>query len=375
MVLDLLSFFVGFILLLLLFIVVINHKKDKKLNVFFLVILGAVGSQRFLHGLDTFDLVGFYWNPFQGNLIFPFFKFAGYYLFFENQLFKNTPFKKIVLHAIAPGLIALIISILHPSLVFVQVAFLLFSSVYIGLAFFLLWKHVYNKKNYKELVHFQFIKVWVSVLFGFYVLMFLLSNYIFLSQSPETFTRMYAQFYNSSALFWFFIILYILKNPVILYGEQLLLEKINNTTKEEVIVWRPKKREPTEKEDFEVEKKVMGKVDEIIFALKKYEKEVLEEFEALSTLKEVAFQLEYPQSHLKYVFTYYSYCSFSEYQTILKIKYALKLIKSGYLDTRTVDSLAIRCQFKTRSTFYKNFKKQIGYTPTEYQSALTTLSK
>jgi AraC-like DNA-binding protein len=375
MVLDLLSFFVGFILLLLLFIVVINHKKDKKLNIFFLVVLGAVGSQRFLHGLDTFNLVDSYWNPFQGNLIFPFFKIMGYYLFFENQLLKSTPYKKIALHLFAPAVIALIISVLHPSLILVQVTFLLFSSVYIGLAFFLLWKHVYNKKNYKELIHFQSIKVWVTILFGFYVLMFLLSNYIFLSQAPETFTRMYTQFYNSSALFWFFIILFILKNPVILYGEQVLLEKINNTTKEEVIVWRSKKQEPTEKEDLEVEKKVGDKVAEIIFALKKWETEVLEDFLELPNLKEVAFQLEYPQSHLKYVFTYYSYCTFSEYQTILKIKYALKLIKLGYLDTRTVDSLATRCHFKTRSTFYKNFKKQIGYTPTEYQAALTTLSK
>jgi hypothetical protein len=46
-----------------------------------------------------------------------------------------------------------------------------------------------------------------------------------------------------------------LKNPVILYGEQLLLEKINASSKEDVSVWRNKKKGNTEEEDLEVEKK------------------------------------------------------------------------------------------------------------------------
>ena len=337
--------------------------------------LAIAGTHRFLQGLEVFELVGAFWNPFQGNLILPFFKYVGFYLFLDNLLFKTTPYKKVALHFLPPSLIAIFSSLFDPSLGLIQVIFLIFSSVYIGLAFLLIWKHIYNRKNYRELVYFQSIKIWATILFGTFVLMFFLSNYIFLSQSIETYNRMFTRFYNESSIIWFFIVLYVLKNPVILYGEQLLLEKINNATKEEVIVWKSKKQDPTEKVDLEVEKKVVGKVDEIIFALKKFEHEVLEEFVELPSLKQLSFQLDYPQSHLKYVFAYYSYCTFSEYQTVLKIKYALKLIKSGYLDTRTLDSLAIRCQFTNRSTFYKNFKKQIGYSPTEYQTALAALSK
>jgi AraC-like DNA-binding protein len=70
------------------------------------------------------------------------------------------------------------------------------------------------------------------------------------------------------------------------------------------------------------------------------------------------------------VFTYYSFCTFGEYQNNLKIKFALKLIKEGYLDTRTIDSLAARCLFANKRTFYRNFKKWVGYTPSEYQAQL-----
>ncbi|MFM2250324.1 MAG: hypothetical protein RLZZ358_1251, partial [Bacteroidota bacterium] len=100
--------------------------------------------------------------------------------------------------------------------------------------------------------------------------------------------------------------------------------------------------------------------------------ELLEEFVVLPSLKELAFKLDYPQSHLKYVFNYYSFCSFSEYQNNLKIKYALKLIKAGYLDTRTIDSLATRCLFANRRTFYRNFNKWVGFTPTEYLAQISS---
>ena len=168
------------------------------------------------------------------------------------------------------------------------------------------------------------------------------------------------------------MIIYILKNPVILYGQQLLLKNINTSSKEDLVVWRSIKLEPTEAEDLELEKKVKSKVDEIIFAIKKYEEKLLQDLVEVPTLKELAFELDYPQSHLKYVFNYYSFCSFSEYQNNLKIKYALKLIKAGYLDTRTIDSLATRCLFSNRRTFYRNFNKCVGFTPTEYQAQISS---
>ena len=370
MVFNLLSFFVGFLLLLLLFIVLVNHKKDKKLNIFFLIIIAVAGLQRFLHGLEVFGIGGEFFNPFQENLIFPFFKFVGLFLFFENLLLKRASFKKIILHFLFPLLVAGVNVAVNPSLGVIQVVFLLFTTVYLVFTLHLVWKYVFSRRSIKETLHFQSIKLWVYALSAFFILFFLLSNYLLLTSTGETMDHKFPRFYAASSVLWLLFVVFILKNPLLLHGEQVLLQKLNSFKKEEVIVWKNNKKEPTDAEDLEVEKKVMEKVDEIVFAIKKNEKELLENFVLLPSLKEFAFQLNYPQSHIKYVFKYYAYCSFSEYQNILKIKYALKLIKAGYLDSHTIDSLSLGCLFTHRSTFYKTFKKLTGYTPTEYQLAL-----
>lgn len=370
MVFALLSFFVGFALLLLVFFVWINNQKDRKLNVYFLIVLAVAGAQRFLQGVEAFGLIASFKNPFVGNFMYQFFMVVVVYLFFDNLLHKITPRRKVMLHLVFPTLFAGVSILFNLDLELVKVVFFLFSTLYVVLPAVLIWKYVYRRKNYKELLHFQSIKTWATFMFSIYGIIYILSNYYFITGSQQGVNAFFVQFYDASSLVWLVIVLYILKNPIILYGEQLLLKNLNAASTEELVVWRGAKLEPTEKEDLEVEKKVSEKVEKLIFAIKEFELGLFEKFVELPTLKELAFQLNCPQSHLKYVFKYHSYYSYSEYQTILKVKYALKLIKSGYLDIHTIDSLAVSCLFSQRSTFYYSFKKLIGYTPTEYQSAL-----
>jgi AraC-like DNA-binding protein len=370
MVFILLSFFVGFALLLLVFFVWINNQKDKKLNIYFLVILVVAGMQRFLQGIEAFGLIASFKNPFVGNFMYQFFMVVVVYLFFDNLLYKITSRRKVMLHLVFPTLFAGVSILFNLDLELVKVVFFLFSTLYVLLPAVLIWKYVYQRKNYKELLHFQSIKTWATFMFSIYGIIYVLSNYYFITGSQQGVNAFFVQFYDASSLVWLVIVFYILKNPIILYGEQLLLKNLNAASIEELVVWRGVKLEPTEKEDLEVEKKISDKVEKLIYAIKEFEQGLLEKFVELPSLKELAFQLNCPQSHLKYVFKYHSYCSYSEYQTILKVKYALKLIKSGYLDIHTIDSLAVSCLFSQRSTFYYSFKKLIGYTPTEYQSAL-----
>lgn len=370
MVFTLLSFFVGFALLLLVFFVWINNQKDKKLNIYFLLILVVAGMQRFLQGIEAFGLIASFKNPFVGNFMYQFFMVVVVYLFFDNLLYKITPRRKVMLHLVFPTLFAGVSILFNLDLELVKVVFFLFSTLYVVFPSVLIWKYVYQRKNYKELLHFQSIKTWATFMFSIYGIIYILSNYYFITGSQQGVNAFFVQFYDASSLVWLVIVFYILKNPIILYGEQLLLKNLNAASTEELVVWRGVKLEPTEKEDLEVEKKVSEKVEKLIYAIKEFELGLLEKFVELPSLKELAFQLNCPQSHLKYVFKYHSYCSFSEYQTILKVKCALKLIKSGYLDIHTIDSLAVSCLFSQRSTFYYSFKKLIGYTPTEYQSAL-----
>ena len=372
MLLAFLSFIVGLALLVLVFSVLVSRKNDKNLNIYSLLILASAGIQRFLQGIEEFKLIDSFKNPFVDNFLHQFFMLVFAYLFFDNLLFKKTPVKKVILHLVFPTLFVLVYSLFNLNPGLIKLVFFLFSSLYVLLPGLLIWKFIYKRKNYKELIHFQTIKNWTYFTFGIYFSFYLIYNYVFVNNPQTIGTGYFIQFYQITALIWLFMIIYILKNPVILYGQQLLLKNISTSSKEELVVWRSIKLEPTEAEDLELEKKVKSKVDEIIFAVKKYEEKLLQELVEVPTLKELAFELDFPQSHLKYVFNYYSFCSYSEYQNNLKIKYALKLIKAGYLDTRTIDSLATRCLFANRRTFYRNFNKWVGFTPTEYQAQISS---
>ena len=372
MLLAFLSFIVGLALLVLVFSVLFSRKNDKNLNIYSLLILASAGIQRFLQGVEEFKLIDSFKNPFVDNFLHQFFMLVFAYLFFDNLLFKKAPVKKVILHLVFPTLFGLVHSFFNLDTGLVKLVLFLFSSLYVLLPGLLIWKFIYKRKNYKELIHFQTIKNWTYFTFGIYFSFYLIYNYVFVNNPQTIGTGYFIQFYHTTALIWLAMIIYILKNPVILYGQQLLLKNINTSSKEDLVVWRSIKLEPTEAEDLELEKKVKSKVDEIIFAIKKYEEKLLQDLVEVPTLKELAFELDYPQSHLKYVFNYYSFCSFSEYQNNLKIKYALKLIKAGYLDTRTIDSLATRCLFANRRTFYRNFNKWVGFTPTEYQAQISS---
>jgi AraC-like DNA-binding protein len=375
MVLNLLSFFVGLILLMLIAIVLMNHKKDKKLNGFFLIILAIAGIQRFTNGLQVFEIIESAAKPFQSSLLFSFFIPPIYYLFFDNLLFRKISKNRIFLHVSFPIITVSAAIIFGLDRSTLQAIFPVYSTVYIVFLARIIWENFFKKKNHKELVYFQSNKKWFLIMFVVFVSIYLSANYMFFTRINNPEKNLLNGFYNLTSFVWLFIVIYVLTNPVILYGEQILLEKINKSTKDEIEVWRETKKAKTEKEDIEVEKKVKHKVEEIIFALKKSENELFQNFQSLPTLKELAFQLDYPQSHLKYIFKYYSHCTYGEYQNILKIKYAMKLIRSGYLDSRTIDSLSLECLFTNRSTFFQNFKKLTGYAPTEYQIALAAISK
>ena len=370
MALSLLSFIVGFALLLLVFSVLVNRQKGKMLNIYLLLTLGACGIQHILIGVEKLDLVASFENPLKDDIYQHFFILVFAYLFYDNLLYKITPFKKVLLHLIFPTLFTLFCILFSPSFLIIKVVLFLFDNIYVFSMGFLIWKHVYRRKNYKELIHYQSIKTWALFTYSIIIVFYFIFNYVLLTAPLENQNGYLLQYYETIFPIWIFFIIYIFRNPVILYGEQLLLRNLKKANPEEIVAWRSIKLEPTEQEDLDLERKVKPKVEAIIFAIKKFEEELLENFAALPSLKELAFKLDYPQSHLKYVFTYYSFCTFGDYQNNLKIKFALKLIKAGYLDTRTIDSLASRCLFANKRTFYRNFKKWVGYTPSEYQSQL-----
>ena len=85
------------------------------------------------------------------------------------------------------------------------------------------------------------------------------------------------------------------------------------------------------------------------------------------TVAFLSHQLSIPKSYLTYLFTYHSQSRGNDYINLIKVLKSQRLIKAGYLEDKTIDSLAQECNFNSRITFFKNFKKIMGSNPSEYR--------
>ena len=368
--LSILSFFVGGVLLLLVSVSLFDTKRDIKTSIFFLAILSISGVQRVIFGLSSFKILGTFANPFEQSLLFAFFIPPIYYLFFEGLLHQQISRKNIPLHF---GLSLLIVSLsqgLDWSKSINQTVFLVYSSGYIARLIYLVWTSFAKRKSQRELLYFKSIRVWAYLMMAAFLLIYAFANFIYGKALEDTEEKVLGEFYGLTSFLWLFICFYLLRNPRILYGELRLLEHINQVAPEEIAIWRSKKKGQTNPQDLGVEKQIAPRVESLLFSLKKMEQAWAEELLEVPSLKSLSFQLDCPQSHVKYLFKYYGNFSFGEYVNVLRINYSITLIRKGYLLTHTIDSLSKKTLFVSGNTFYLNFKKLTGESPSEYHAHL-----
>lgn len=359
------SFFVGFSFLLLIAINVLNKRIKHKVNIYFLVILGIAGMQRFLHGLEVFGIVKPFIDNNKSRLLFTFFIPPIYFLFFKTLLNRKTPLKKDLILFLITVIIIATSLILNFSKTYNKLLFFIYSTTYLVVIIVMVYKYIYKLKNLKEFAYYNSIKNWSFIMLTLFIILYLSSNYILNTNSYSQNYIVLYKYYNVSTFIWLFILIYLLINPVILYGNEFLLKNLKKSNTEEIPTWRIRKVKTTEKTDLEIEKKVHPNLESIFVKIKKYEIDLDNDFATFS-LQKLSLDLKLPQSHLKYIYKYYCYYSFSQYQNVLRIKYAILLIKSGYLSNQTIDSLSTQCFFTNRSTFFKNFKKITGLSPSDY---------
>jgi AraC-like DNA-binding protein len=368
--LSILSFFVGGVLLLLVSVSLVDAKRDLKSSIFFLAILTISGLQRVIFGLSSFQVLGPFANPFEQSLLFAFFIPPIYYLFFEGLLHQKISKKNLPLHF---GLSFLLVGLslgLDWNKSINQTVFLVYSTGYSAGLIVLVWRYFTKRKSQREQVYFKSIRIWAYLMLVAFLLIYGFANFIYGKALEDTQEKVLGEFYGLTSFLWMFICFYLLRNPRILYGELRLLEHINAVVPEEIAIWRPKKKGQTDPQDLNVEKQIAPRVETLLFTIKKMEQTWSEELLEVPSLKTLSFQLDCPQSHLKYLFKYYGNFTFGEYVNVLRINFAITLIRKGYLLTHTIDSLSKKTLFVSGNTFYLNFKKLTGESPSEYHAHL-----
>lgn len=368
--LSLISFFVGGVLLLLVSISLLDPKKELKSSGFFLATLSIAGVQRVAFGLVSFQLLSPSMDSSYRPLSFAYFVPVIYYFFFDSLYQQKKSKRKLFFHFGATLLIVVLSMGMNWSSTWHQLIFLIYSSGYYVALAYLVWTYTTKQKSQRELQYFKSIRVWGYVMFGAFTMIFVFSNFIYGSRVGDSQNQVLGEFYGITSLLWLFICFYLLKNPRILYGELRLLDQIHRMAPEEITIWRTKKKGLTSDQDLAVEKLVATRIESLIFALKKLELSWSEELLVVPSIKTLAFQLDFPQSHLKFMFKHYSNFTFGEYVNVLKINYAISLIRKGYLEKYTIGSLSQKVLFNSNYTFYLNFKKLTGESPSDFHAQL-----
>jgi AraC-like DNA-binding protein len=369
MILSLLSFFVGLVLLIIIPIKIFNFKNTEKNNYYFLFILCIAGIQRFVYGLFVFEVIESSYLSFIPYIFYGLFISLLFYLYLKNLLIKTTSFKEDLGHfSVLFILIAISLVLDIKTRKFI---YLLYSTVYLISLIYLLKKTLFAHKNLFEQKQFNSIKNWGILIVLLTMTLYFISNYVSLV-NLESVESTLSQFYSVSALFWLALIIYLMYNPLLLYGREILT--IQHIAKEKDVfkLWSLKLIKKIEKKDIGFKKNITYTNIQMVDSFHKLEQSYFSNFTETPTIEGIAEALNKPQSHIKYFFKYYCNYSFNEYCNILKIKHALLLMEDDYLKNHTIESLSKKCLFNSRITFFHNFKKIIGISPTEY---LKTRSK
>lgn len=366
----LLNFLVGIILLFIFPIILLRRRNIELHNMYLMVFVVFAGLQRCIYALDQLNLFWDYKNPITNNLLASYFIPTIFYLYLKNLLQEKKSKQKDYLYLAAALFIITIKFILNLRPYHGQIIYFVYSSVYIFLFGRLFLAYFFKKKPVKKVAIRKAMKYWILLCFLGMLLFYLLQIYNFSLGTPNDKKQMMVNFYGFSLAPWCIVILYALANPIILYGETYLLKSINKPKEEVMTIWRSSIKKAVSPNDLKTEKMIAPKLENIIHSLKSFEKNLHKNFIQIPNVKELSTSLGIPQMHLKYVFKYYNNYSIKEYQNILKIKYAIILIESNYLDKHTIDSLGKTCLFDSRITFHNNFKKYTNKSVTEYLEKL-----
>lgn len=370
MFLNLLSLLVGFLCLLLVILMVFNTKANRKTNIYLVFILFIAGIQRFLNAIEALELTEKTYSPLKIRPTIALFIIPIYYLFFQRLLKENIKLQKELLHFIIPTLFFLANLFIFDSSINHYV-YAVFSCFYfIGVLFMVV--QFINGKN-RSLIEksiYTAIRTWTFLMTIITFTLVLASNF-FLFNEAETGVYL-NNFYRFSSILWLFAIVYMLKNPVIIFGAQQLLKNIQSNEPQEFLTWSTAPLKPIEEKDKLLHTNILEKIGPIILNIQDCQNSADLVTKMTLNTQTLAKELKIPRSHLEIIFKYYCHYSVNDFSNLVKVSYAISLIKKGYLEKFTIAHLGEACLFNSRFTFSKNFKKFTGFSVSDFLLHQTT---
>lgn len=252
-----------------------------------------------------------------------------------------------------------------------------FILLYLILSYRLLSTSIWFKKDILiNDTHFNLIKNWSVYLFTLNVLGFitlLASFYKELNSESIISGKAFAPFL---VVFWLFMFFKILISPEILYGLPILNKKLitSNTNESDApeierplnTNWILDTASEKSSQDLRLQEKIKSHISSYINGIEKLSREEHIFRNPKASSHDIANKLGVPTSHIVYLFKYHSTIPFSEYRMNSRIQDSLNLIKEGYLNSNTLESLAYKTGFASYNPFFSAFKKITTHSPQDY---------
>lgn len=364
-------------------IIIQKHNNSILVNKNFILVF-SLGSVRFLLRGSIYFMDGY---AIKDSLIYVEFLFLlaipCIYLYFKDLISYEKWLSKQYLHFL-PALFSFAVFLTDsyiitlPNIVFKIVFSLILVSylVYIYLAYQLLSISIWTRKSDVFVVNKQnkLIRNWSLFLYTCFVLLFVRIIMLFLFHNFHYSITSNSNYFWISGIVWLVIFLKILLTPEILYGYDLLIDKINQYKNNNIAldnVWKLKNEVTiTNVKDLKIQEKVSFNLKNYIFQIENLSFYSNTFRNSEITLVDFAKKLNIPTFHLAYVFKYHCTISFIDYKKIIRVQDAIKLLESNFLNTNTYESLAKVVGFNSYMPFYNSFKNITGMPPQEYYKKL-----
>jgi AraC-like DNA-binding protein len=379
MLIFLLFFITGIIGLTTMLIQFFKHKKNIVSNKYFTIIF-TLSAIRFLLRGWAYYINGFNMDD---SLIFLELVFLltmpCLFLYFNDLIAFEKWKNKNLLHFI-PGLICVLTFFIDffiipvPKILFkiLFVLLLLNYATYLYLSYKLLASYILTRKSDIYIIKKQnnIIKNWAILLLTCFSFLFLRIIVLYTLNNLHYNLTSKFNYLWIGALVWLIMFFKILITPEILYGYDLLEEKINEYKQHKIVlnnVWKLNYNTTIKNiKDLKIQEKMTSNLKEYIVQIEdiSLNSDIFRDYEL--TIETFSKKLTFPTFHLIYIFRYHSNISFIDYKKIIRIQDAIQLMKTNFLITNTYETLSNKVGFNSYMTFYTCFINITGMSPQDY---------
>lgn len=365
----------------------LKSKTNTMVNKYIIISYGLSGIRFLLQGISSFLTNQTLTNTLSFSHVAILIIMPCIYLYFKDLVIEKESEKgyKNLVHLIAPLLLFAIhiLKIYTDTIFYFEINLFFFTLLfvtflfYVYLGFKLLQKQIWKWKATMPIGKKQnkLIRNWTLFLFtGALIILIKGGTTIY---SNDFTSGANVNFLFISSIVWLIFFIGTLMTPQILYGYEFVSIKPEEIKKNEIVLksnWELNNNpEIVNAKDLKTKEIVTKHLENYIHQIEVLSLSNTFRKQGL-TQEDLAKKINVPSSHISYLFKYHSSISFSDYKKTIRIKDAIRLIKSDYLQTNTMDSLSKEIGFSSYTPFYNSFKSVMGIAPHEYYRDLETIS-